>query len=137
MILPIAPRPAVIKHVKTRREFQWRESSTSVGIVSLTPLEFPHTGSVVIQYTREEGGLPMAAFASPQITRNDAVLHGVPIVAGTRIPVWVISEYAADGLSPEEIAGAFDDTLTPAQIRTVLAAVQGLSLKSLGAPDNE
>ncbi|NMP23429.1 DUF433 domain-containing protein [Sulfobacillus harzensis] len=67
----------------------------------------------------------MAAFASPYITQSSAVLHGVPIVAGTRIPVWVISEYAADGLSPGEIAGAFDDTLTSAQIRAVLAAVQG------------
>ena len=47
------------------------------------------------------------------ISTKPSVPHGTSVVAGTRVPVWVVLEYADDGLTPKEIADAFDDCFTP------------------------
>ncbi|NMP23432.1 DUF433 domain-containing protein [Sulfobacillus harzensis] len=132
MILPIAPRPAVIKHVKTRREFQWRESSTSVGIVSLTPLEFPHTGSVVIQYTREEGGGLTMTNSADVVERRPQTLGGHPLVKGTRVAVWVLKANYLRGMSVDELAE--DYGLPVDVVQQALRWADPYSVEDLGAP---
>jgi uncharacterized protein (DUF433 family) len=43
------------------------------------------------------------------ITTDPLVLRGVPIVRGTRVPVYVIMDFVAEGYSPEEIVDDFPD----------------------------
>jgi len=90
------------------------------------------SGLVIItnDYNRKEGGDTMTV----PLTRDSLVVHGVPVVAGTRIPVWVIREYADDGMSLADIAEAVDYALSSSQIQEILRAVQHLSLEELGAP---
>jgi uncharacterized protein (DUF433 family) len=56
----------------------------------------------------------------PHITRNKAILHGVPIVEGTRTPVRAIACYYQMGLTVEEILDGLP-SLSRAQVHSALA----------------
>lgn len=60
------------------------------------------------------GGIPVDG-----ITSDPAVLHGQPAVAGTRIPVTVVLDNLAAGLSEAELLAEYP-SLTVAGIRAAL-----------------
>ena len=60
----------------------------------------------------------MAVEVYPGITVDPAVVHGRPVVAGTRVPVEVVVGALAGGSTPEEVAE--DYHLTSDQIRRAL-----------------
>ncbi len=51
-----------------------------------------------------------------RIELNPEVLHGKPVIAGTRVPVNTIWGLLASGLSPEEIIRDYYDHLTKEDI---------------------
>lgn len=55
----------------------------------------------------------------PGIEVKKEVKGGVPVIKGTRVPVEVILEALASGLSPEEVAREYE--LTEEDIRSALA----------------
>lgn len=55
-----------------------------------------------------------------EVTRRKFVSHSAPVIAGTRIPVRVIKEFAAAGVSPEGILKEYP-TLTLADVEAALA----------------
>lgn len=62
----------------------------------------------------------MKTKAYPHITRNRAVLGGIPIVAGTRTPVRSIAGYYQMGLSVDEVLQSLPH-LSAAQVHAALA----------------
>ena len=56
----------------------------------------------------------------PYITSDPQILNGVPIIAGTRIPVRCIAGYYQMGLSVDEILLHLSH-LTPSQVHSALA----------------
>lgn len=54
-----------------------------------------------------------------RITRNPGIYLGKPIFRGTRIPVYIVTEYLDLGLTPEEIVDDYPDL----SIRDVEAAI--------------
>ncbi len=57
----------------------------------------------------------------PHIVRAEGVCGGEPVIAGTRIPVWLIIGWVKDGYSPEEIRKEIYPQLTLAQIYDALS----------------
>ena len=55
-----------------------------------------------------------------EVTRRKFVSHSAPVIAGTRIPVRVIKEFAAAGVSPEGILKEYP-SLTLADVEAALA----------------
>ena len=55
------------------------------------------------------------------IARNDDVLHGNPVIRGTRIPVYQILDCVAEGMSPEDIVREFPSIENP---EAVTAAIE-------------
>jgi uncharacterized protein (DUF433 family) len=60
----------------------------------------------------------MAVEVFPGVTVDPAVVHGRPVIAGTRVPVEVVVGALAGGSTPEEVAE--DYHLTSEQIRAAL-----------------
>jgi len=56
----------------------------------------------------------------PHITRDRAILGGIPIVAGTRTPVRAVAGYYQMGMTADEIMQSLPH-LTPAQLHAALA----------------
>lgn len=54
--------------------------------------------------------------AEKMVTTNTEVMGGVPVVAGTRIPVSVVSDMLSQGATPEEIVEGYP-SLTTSQVR--------------------
>lgn len=54
------------------------------------------------------------------ITRNPGVLGGKPIIRGTRVPVTLIVDFTANGVSAEEIVADYPD-LTLYDVEAALA----------------
>ena len=54
-----------------------------------------------------------------RIVRDKSVMHGQPIIKGTRIPVSLIFDYLADGYSIKDILDQFPH-LTPEDINEAL-----------------
>lgn len=44
-----------------------------------------------------------------RVTRNPDILRGKPIIRGTRIPVTLIMDVAANGTTPEDIGADYPD----------------------------
>ena len=63
------------------------------------------------------------ATSHPFIVCTEDILHGAPIVAGTRTPVRAIAELWKFGVSPEEIIGRLPH-LTLAQVFDALSYYQ-------------
>lgn len=63
------------------------------------------------------------ATAHPYIVSSDDILHGAPIVAGTRTPVRAIAELWKFGVAPEEIIMRLPH-LTLAQVFDALSYYQ-------------
>ena len=55
-----------------------------------------------------------------RISINPAVCHGQPCIKGTRIMVWLIVEFLANGDSVEDVLAAYPD-LTRDDVRAALA----------------
>jgi uncharacterized protein (DUF433 family) len=45
--------------------------------------------------------------AEARIVSNPAVCHGTPVIRGTRIMVWLILEYLANGDSVDDVLAAY------------------------------
>jgi uncharacterized protein (DUF433 family) len=45
--------------------------------------------------------------AEARIVSNPAVCHGAPVIRGTRIMVWLILEYLANGDSVDDVLAAY------------------------------
>ena len=58
--------------------------------------------------------------AEARIVANPAVCHGNPVIRGTRIMVWLILEYLANGDSIDEVLAAYPD-LTREDVAACLA----------------
>jgi uncharacterized protein (DUF433 family) len=72
----------------------------------------------------------------PGIVVDPEVMHGVPVIAGTRIPAHLIVGQLAGGESMEAILEAYE--LTEAQVRTVLGyAAERLSAETVYAVPGE
>ena len=54
-----------------------------------------------------------------RIVRDKRIMHGQPIIKGTRIPVSLIFDYLSDGYSVKDILGQFPH-LTPEDITEAL-----------------
>lgn len=54
-----------------------------------------------------------------RIVRDKSIMHGQPIIKGTRIPVSLIFDYLADGYSVKDILDQFPH-LTPEDINEAL-----------------
>ena len=55
-----------------------------------------------------------------RIISNPAVCHGNPVIRGTRIPVWLILEYLANGDNADDVLAAYP-ALTKEDISACLA----------------
>ena len=49
----------------------------------------------------------MALDSEGRIVSNPAVCHGNPVIRGTRIMVWLVLEYLANGDSVDDVLAAF------------------------------
>ncbi len=58
-----------------------------------------------------------------RIVVDPKIMHGKPVIAGTRIPVYVVLDLLAGGLSPEQVLREYPDlTLEDVQACLVYAA---------------
>lgn len=57
---------------------------------------------------------------SDRIVVNTDICHGKPVIRGTRIMVWLILEYLANGDSVEDVLAAYP-SLTKADVMACLA----------------
>lgn len=57
--------------------------------------------------------------AFTRIVRDKNIMHGQPVIKGTRIPVSLIFDYLSDGYSVKDILGQFPH-LTPEDITEAL-----------------
>jgi len=55
----------------------------------------------------------------PRISRDKNIMHGQPVIKGTRIPVSLIFDYLADGYTVKDILDQFPH-LTPEDINEAL-----------------
>ena len=55
-----------------------------------------------------------------RIEINPKIMVGKPVIAGTRIPVYLVLELLADGVGPEEIIKQYYPKLTEADIQAAL-----------------
>jgi uncharacterized protein (DUF433 family) len=67
------------------------------------------------------------------ITSDPAIASGHPVIAGTRIPVWLVVGMFRGGYSPAEIVDSFD-RLTLEVVYYVLATTGDRSVTELGGP---
>jgi uncharacterized protein (DUF433 family) len=59
-------------------------------------------------------------FESPsRISRSKRVMHGQPVIRGTRIPVSMVFDYIADGYSTKDLLHLFPH-LTPEDVQAAL-----------------
>lgn len=56
----------------------------------------------------------------PHVVKNPEIRGGKAVIAGTRIPVWLLVANTQDGISPDEIDAAYPE-LTLAQIHDALS----------------
>jgi uncharacterized protein (DUF433 family) len=63
----------------------------------------------------------------PRIQVDPAVMGGVPVIAGTRMPVYVIVGYAGGGFSPEKIVANFYDEISVADVEAAFSFASALS----------
>jgi uncharacterized protein (DUF433 family) len=63
--------------------------------------------------------LPADEPLPPEISINDEIMDGLPVIRGTRIPVYVILELVAAGHSIDDIVREYD-WLTPDQVRAAI-----------------
>lgn len=54
----------------------------------------------------------------PGVTVDPAIVHGKPVIAGTRVPVAVVLHQIAGGQSIESVCASYD--LTPEQVRAAV-----------------
>jgi len=47
--------------------------------------------------------------AEARIVSNPSICHGTPVIRGTRIMVWLILEYLANGDSVDDVMAAYPD----------------------------
>jgi len=59
------------------------------------------------------------------------VMHGKPVIAGTRIPVYVVLNLLAGGLSPEQVLKEYPD-LTLEDVQASLAYAARLAEEEVG-----
>jgi uncharacterized protein (DUF433 family) len=55
-----------------------------------------------------------------RITRNPQILRGKPIIRGTRVPVYLIVDFVANGMTPAQIVEDYPD-LTLEDVEAALA----------------
>jgi len=65
-------------------------------------------------------------YAVDRIAVDPQICHGKACIQGTRIPVSMILDNLAAGVSPHEILGSYP-TLTPADVHAALAYAAGLA----------
>ena len=63
------------------------------------------------------------------------IMHGKPVVAGTRIPVYVALDLLAGGLSTEQVLQEYPD-LTSDDVRACLAYAAHLAKEEVGVLSN-
>lgn len=68
---------------------------------------------------RSEGGQGETMEDNEQIVQDPAIMGGVPVVRGTRVPVYVILESMESGYSQEDILRDYP-SLTPDSIRAAI-----------------
>jgi len=66
-----------------------------------------------------------------RIEVDPKIMHGKPVIAGTRIPVYVILQLLAGGLSPEQICQEYPD-LTKEDVQACLAYAARLTEEEIG-----
>jgi len=59
------------------------------------------------------------------------VMHGKPVIAGTRIPVYVVLNLLAGGFSPEQVLKEYPD-LTLEDVQACLAYAARLAEEEIG-----
>lgn len=64
--------------------------------------------------------------AYPRIHTDPAVCHGRPCIRGTRVPVTVVLDNLAAGLTPEEIVASYS-SLTLEDVRAAVAYAADLA----------
>ena len=65
------------------------------------------------------------------IVVDTQVMHGKPVIAGTRIPVYVVLNLLAGGLGPEEVLKEYPD-LTLEDVQACLAYAARLAEEEVG-----
>ncbi len=73
----------------------------------------------------EIGGVEMAIIAD-RIEVNPEICHGKPVIAGTRVPAYMILGLLAEGLTPEEIIEDYYNHITKEDILACLKYAQSL-----------
>ncbi len=66
------------------------------------------------------------------ITVDPSVHHGVPVITGTRTPVWLIIGSLAGGMNKEEVMQEYE--LTQAQVQAALAYATDLVKQTMVMP---
>ena len=66
-----------------------------------------------------------------RIEVDPQVMHGKPVIAGTRIPVYVVLNLLAGGLSPEQVLQEYPD-LTLEDVQACLAYAACLAEEEVG-----
>ena len=66
-----------------------------------------------------------------RIVVDTQVMHGKPVIAGTRIPVYAVLKLLAGGFSPEQVLKEYPD-LTLEDVQTCLAYAAGLAKEDVG-----
>ncbi|HUB41428.1 MAG TPA: DUF433 domain-containing protein [Streptosporangiaceae bacterium] len=64
------------------------------------------------------------------ISTDPRIMHGVAVISGTRVPVSVILDGLAAGMTPEEITAEYP-TVTPAGVRAAAAYGAALAREEL------
>lgn len=68
----------------------------------------------------------------PRVVRDKHIMHGQPVIKGTRIPVAVIFDYLADGYSVKDVLERFPH-LSPDDVQEALRYGSSL-LGTIGPP---
>jgi len=66
-----------------------------------------------------------------RIVVDTQVMHGKPVIAGTRIPVYVVLNLLAGGFSPEQVVKEYPD-LTLEDVQACLAYAARLAEEEIG-----
>jgi uncharacterized protein (DUF433 family) len=66
-----------------------------------------------------------------RIEIDPKIMHGKPVIAGTRIPVYIILQLLAGGLSTEQICQEYPD-LTKEDVQACLAYAARLTEEEIG-----
>lgn len=71
-----------------------------------------------------------------RIIVDPEVMHGKPIIKGTRIPVYIVLNLLAGGLTPEEVLGEYPD-ITHEDILACLEYAAELAQEEVGILEAE